>query len=144
LGDLDRLLAQTAAAGVHVDVRVSGEPHSLPADVELTAFRIVQEALTNVVKHASTPSCRLLLGYQITELSIEVIDDGLGCPVPVGAGRGAAGAEPLDEQAIPPGGHGIIGMRERVSIFHGQFNAGPVPGRGFRVTARLPLAQGAQ
>ncbi|MGC0419468.1 sensor histidine kinase [Embleya sp. AB8] len=120
LAELGRLVAGTAKAGVRVDAQVLGRVRVLPAGVELSAYRIVQEALTNVVKHAGTSSCRVTLDYGDDELAIEVVDAGRGCPAPVG-------------------GHGIIGMRERVGLCHGRFSAEALPGRGFRVAAGLPL-----
>jgi signal transduction histidine kinase len=173
LADLDRLVARTAGAGVRVDVTRFGQPRDLPASIDLSAYRIVQEALTNVVKHARTGSCRVLLGYRDDELTIEVTDGGAGMPVPelAGAGvwrHGAAapngtalmarngadlrgvgvldgtaaapdGAPAVPAGAIPGAGHGIIGMRERVTLLGGEFSAGPLPGYGFRVSARIPL-----
>jgi len=165
LAELDRLVARTAGAGVRVDVTRFGQPRELPPSIDLSAYRIVQEALTNVVKHAQTSSCRVLLGYRDDELTIEVTDNGAGMPAPelAGAGmaRGAAllsrngtaahGVGVLDAAPAPPGsgsvpagalpaaGHGIIGMRERVTLLGGQFSAGPLPGYGFRVTAHIPL-----
>jgi signal transduction histidine kinase len=169
LAELDRLVARTAGAGVRVDVTRFGRPRDLPSSIDLSAYRIVQEALTNVVKHARTSSCRVLLGYRDDELTIEVTDNGAGLAgagVADGgvahAGSGLAGAGVawhgpgvpsgtavlaregtslvLDSApALPGAGHGIIGMRERVSLLGGEFSAGPLPGYGFRVTARIPL-----
>ncbi|MGW4165218.1 sensor histidine kinase [Streptomyces sp. NPDC004788] len=123
LADLDRLTASTKDAGVHVDVRWLGERRPLPPDIDLAAFRIVQEALTNVVRHADIPDCRVTIGYQGGELTIEVADDGRG-----GSTSGT--------------GYGITGMRERVTLLRGQFTAGPRREGGFRVAARLPLSEG--
>ena len=162
LADLDRLVARTAGAGVRVDLTRFGQPRDLPASIDLSAYRIVQEALTNVVKHARTSSCRVLLGYRDDELTIEVTDDGAGMPAPelAGAGvsrHGTAGQnglpgvgvldgtpDPPDDgpapvASLPGAGHGIIGMRERVTLLGGEFSAGPLPGYGFRVSARIPL-----
>ncbi|MFE0044648.1 sensor histidine kinase [Streptomyces albireticuli] len=124
LADLDRLAAATADAGVRVDVRRRGEPRPLPADIELSAYRIVQEALTNVVRHAGTGSCRVTVDYGEEELSVEVVDDG----------RGTAGGAAPDGQ-----GFGLVGMRERAGLLHGTFSAGPRPEGGFRVAAGLPV-----
>jgi len=169
LADLDRLVARTAGAGVRVDVKRFGQPRDLPASIDLSAYRIIQEALTNVVKHAQTGSCRVLIGYRDDELTVEVTDDGAGMPDPELAGAGASragtgayrhvlngtashGVGLLDGAptprdiglAAPPlgltgAGHGIIGMRERVTLLGGEFSAGPLPGYGFRVSARIPL-----
>jgi signal transduction histidine kinase len=125
LADLDRLLAQTARAGVHVDMTITGSPRDLPAGIDLSAYRIVQEALTNVVKHAGVTTARATLDYREDELAIEITDLGRGRPV-------------IDGQ-VP--GHGLLGMRERVHVYGGSFRAAPMPGRGFRVAARLPLAE---
>ncbi|MFF3916000.1 sensor histidine kinase [Streptomyces sp. NPDC001852] len=124
LADVERLAAATAQAGVRVEVRVSGERRPLPADVDLSAYRIVQEALTNVVRHAGTGHCAVALDYGNEELSVEVVDDGRGVP-----GDG------------PDHGFGIVGMRERAALLHGRFSAGPRPEGGFRVVARLPLPE---
>lgn len=122
LADIDRLAAATADAGVLVDVRRSGEERPLPADIDMSAFRIVQEALTNVVRHAGTGRCRVLIDYGDEELSVEVVDDG----------RGATKNNAAH-------GFGLVGMRERVALLYGDLSAGPCPEGGFRVTARLPL-----
>ncbi|TDU73629.1 sensor histidine kinase [Streptomyces sp. KS 21] len=123
LADVEQLAAATADAGVRVDVRRSGEQRPLPTDIDLSAYRIVQEALTNVVRHAGTGRCRVAIDYGAEELSVEVVDDG----------RGATG----DSSAR---GFGIIGMRERVALLGGDLSAGPRTEGGFRVAARLPLA----
>jgi signal transduction histidine kinase len=136
LADLDRLMTRVGHAGVHVDLQVSGERRAVPAGVDLSAFRIIQEALTNVVKHAATPDCRVTLDYGQDELCIEILDEGRGCALPVGGPPGSAAA------AVPPG-HGLIGMGERVHLCGGQFSAGPRPDHGFRVAASLPLSGGA-
>ncbi|WP_037892991.1 sensor histidine kinase [Streptomyces xanthophaeus] len=123
LADVERLAAATAEAGIRVDVRRSGEQRALTADVDLSAYRIVQEALTNVVRHAGTGHCRVAIDYGNEELSVEVVDDGRGAT----AGHGSAR------------GFGIIGMRERVALLGGHLSAGPRAEGGFRVAARLPL-----
>jgi signal transduction histidine kinase len=143
LADLDRLISRTAGAGVEVDVVRGARPRELPASIDMSAYRIVQEALTNVVKHAQTSRCRVLIGCGDDELVIEVTDNGAGLHVPVMAGAGRqvpamAGAGSTGAG----GGHGIIGMRERVTLLGGEFSAGPLPGYGFRVSARIPLPPG--
>jgi signal transduction histidine kinase len=156
LADLDRLISRTASAGVQVDVTRCGQPREVPASIDLSAYRIVQEALTNVVKHARTSSCRVLIGYGQDELILEVTDNGAGLPVMAGAGASqhgsgmaqADGDPALADGAVLPAvsiggsGHGIIGMRERVSLLGGEFSAGPLPGYGFQVSAHIPLPAG--
>ena len=157
LADLDRLVSRTASAGVRVDVTRCGQPRNLPASLDLSAYRIVQEALTNVVKHARTSSCRVLIEYGQDELILEVTDNGAGLPAMAGAGMpgnslALAGGPPvLLAESSTPGwsvpdvagsGHGIIGMRERVSLLGGEFSAGPLPGYGFQVSAHIPLPAG--
>ena len=157
LADLDRLVSRTASAGVRVDLTRCGQPRNLPASLDLSAYRIVQEALTNVVKHARTSSCRVLIGYGQDELILEVTDNGAGLPAMAGAGVPgnslalAGGGPMLLAESSTPGwsvpdvagsGHGIIGMRERVSLLGGEFSAGPLPGYGFQVSAHIPLPAG--
>jgi len=121
LAGLDRLAATALDAGVQVDVDWRGSREPLPADIDASAFRIIQEAVTNVVRHAGTGQCQVCIGQQDGQLSIEVTDSGRG--------GSAAGT-----------GYGITGMRERAALLGGDFSAGPRPGGGFRVTARLPLS----
>ncbi|MFF3554742.1 sensor histidine kinase [Streptomyces tsukubensis] len=122
LGDLERLAEITGDGGVRVDLDRRGEHRELPAEVELSAFRIVQEAVTNVVRHAGTDRCRVVVDYREDELLVEITDDGRG------AAAAAAGS-----------GYGLTGMRERAVLLHGRFTAGPRPDGGFRVTAALPV-----
>jgi Histidine kinase len=124
LADLEQLAAVTLDAGVQVDVDWRGSREPLPADIDLPAFRIIQEAITNVVRHAGTDWCRVWIDQQDGQLSIEVTDGGRGGPV---AGP-AAGT-----------GYGITGMRERAALLGGDLQAGPRPGGGFRVAAQLPV-----
>jgi signal transduction histidine kinase len=123
LADLDRLVRDVGATGLPVDVRVEGERHDVPPGVDLTAYRIVQEALTNVIKHAGPARAVVTVGYEPGALALEVVDDGRGVN-----GRATAG------------GHGLLGMRERVGVYGGTFDAGPRTGGGFRVAVRLPYA----
>jgi signal transduction histidine kinase len=129
LAGLDRLIQRTRGAGVQVTLEVSGYQRPAPAGVDLSAYRIIQEALTNVVRHAGTGArCVVSVGYTDSDLVIRVTDDG-----------GLPAALPSASVAAPGTGHGIIGMRERVHLCDGTFGAGPVPGGGFQVTAALPL-----
>jgi len=117
-------LADTAAkAGVAVRVRFDGERRELPAEVDLSAYRIVQESVTNVVRHADTGQCSVAIAFRPREVVIEVLDDGRGG---------------LADAPRAGGGFGLAGMRERVALLHGSFDAGPRPEGGFRVAARIP------
>ncbi|MER7948660.1 sensor histidine kinase [Streptomyces sp. NPDC096079] len=130
LGALDRLAELTGNAGVRVAVRVAGAPRPLPPDIDLSAFRIVQEAVTNVVRHSGAGSCTVTVDHRGPDSLAVTVED--GGPVP-----GHARVNPG-----PGSGYGLTGMRERVAVLHGEFTAGPRPGGGFRVTARLPLPTG--
>lgn len=125
LAGLDRLISTTGAAGVRVELRRTGERRTLPAEVDLAAFRIVQEAVANVVRHARTDRCEVALDYGRDELVVAIADEGEG---PSGDGAG----------------YGLLGMRERAGLLGGDLTAGPGPDGGFRVSARLPLAGAAR
>ncbi len=131
LAGLDSLVERTAQAGVRMDLDVCGERHQLPAGLDLAAYRVIQEAITNVIKHAATDSCQVTVAYQEDTLTLEVTDSGSGAGWGGSGGRSGSGS--------PAIGHGIVGMRERVGMYGGEFQAAPLPGRGFRVTARFPL-----
>ncbi|WP_031065532.1 sensor histidine kinase [Streptomyces sp. NRRL WC-3742] len=120
LAELDRLVAGTAGAGVRVALTRDGEARPLPPEVDLAAYRIVQEAVTNVVKHSGTRDCHVTVQYGPRDLALSIVD--------LGGGSSAA----------PGTGYGLAGMRERVALLHGEFSAGPRPEGGFRVAARLP------
>jgi signal transduction histidine kinase len=122
LDHVNRLVEQAREAGLPVELRIEGEASQLPAGVDLTAYRLVQEGLTNVVKHAQATRAEVLVDYADGYLEVTVSDDGTG----VGNGDG--------------GGHGLVGMRERVSVYGGELDAGPQPGGGYRLRAKLPLA----
>jgi signal transduction histidine kinase len=119
---LGELVARTTAAGIPVETKVSGESRAVPASVDLAVYRIVQEALTNVARHARPASAVVRLAYGQDDVTVEVDDGGTHRA----GGNGTAG-------------NGIAGMRERVAALGGDFSAGPRPEAGFRVTARLPL-----
>jgi signal transduction histidine kinase len=122
LARIDDLVARTQAAGLPVSKRVEGVPRPLPAEVDLAAFRIVQEALTNVTRHARGAGATVKVGYEENALTVQVDDDG----------RGKAAT-------ITGGGRGIRGMSERAAALGGVVKAGPRDGGGFSVVARLPL-----
>lgn len=127
LGELERLIAQVRDAGLPVELINTGDPCCLPDGMDLAAYRIVQEALTNTVKHGGKATARVTLHHTPEALEIEVVDNGRGAAAPLLAG--AAG-----------GGHGLIGMRERVGMFGGELQTGPILPGGYRVWARLPLS----
>jgi signal transduction histidine kinase len=121
LGELERLVAETRRAGVRVELVVSGERVELPAGLELAAYRVVQEALTNVIKHAQPATAHVRLSYSPSELAVEVADDG---------------SRPSRSH---DGGRGIAGMRERVALYAGELTVGARTAGGFQVRARFPI-----
>jgi signal transduction histidine kinase len=127
LADISAMAIQLRAAGLPVTVHTVGEPGHIREDVSLTGYRIVQEALTNVVKHAGPAAATVTLTFGDT-LDIEVTDDGRGAAAGLAAG-------------LPGAGHGMAGMRERVAMLNGKLAAGPRPGGGYRVHAVIPLEE---
>ena len=122
LGSLQSLVKQMRASGLPVQLRIEGEPVHLPAGIDLSAYRIVQEALTNVVKHAGDASAEVVIRYGARALELDVVDDGRGrAPSRNGSG------------------HGLIGMRERVALYDGTLETGTRDGGGYAVRARLPF-----
>jgi signal transduction histidine kinase len=146
LGDLTQLVEQVRAAGVPVELDLHGEPACLPQDVELSLYRIVQEALTNVVKHAGPAHAQVAISFASDAVEVEIVDDGRGSKSGTGDRNGArservvSSTRPIEDvpsqEALH---HGIIGMRERVALFGGSLAVGAGPDGGFRVVARLPL-----
>jgi signal transduction histidine kinase len=130
LSSLDQLVAPIRDTGLAVEVRRRGDPVQLPAGQELTAFRIVQEALTNTLKHSGASSARVSLDFEPTQLTIEVVDDG----------RGGASMAADPDAAERAGGHGLVGIEERVSLYGGTLSSGPLAEGGWQVLATLPLA----
>ena len=126
IGELDALAASVRAAGLPVNLVIDGDLAALPATVDVSVYRIVQEALTNVLKHAGRARADVTIGCAEEAVTIEVTDDGT--------------AESIHED--PAGGHGLAGMRERAAAFGGELAAGPRPGGGYAVRARLPLGDG--
>ena len=121
LDSLDDLLERVGRAGLPVRLHVDGEVSPLPRAIDLSAYRILQEGLTNALKHASASRADVTVRYGPDELEVEVIDDGAGATTNDGLG------------------HGLVGIRERVKIYGGDMNAGPAPEGGFVLRARLPL-----
>jgi signal transduction histidine kinase len=117
---LDDLAEQVRAAGLPVVLRVEGTLREIPAGVDLSAYRIVQEALTNTLNHAQASAAEVTVRRMDGVLELEVVDDGRS-------------------HGLPEGGHGLIGMRERATLLGGEVDAGPTEGGGFRVRARLPI-----
>jgi signal transduction histidine kinase len=124
LDELERLTKELDGAGVPVDVAFTGARVELPRGVDLTAYRIVQEALTNVLKHAGPARASVLVGYEPHQVRLEITDDGRGVN-----GRASGG------------GHGLVGMHERVAVYGGTLQTGPQAGGGFKVVACLPFGE---
>ena len=131
LDALAELATRVEAAGVPVEVVVQGERPAVPAGVDLAAYRIAQEALTNVLKHAGRAQARLVVAYEPRALHLEVVDDGQGASAPTGPAPGHRD------------GQGLVGMRERAAMYDGRVEAGPRPGGGYRVAATLRFAPAA-
>jgi signal transduction histidine kinase len=123
LEQMEKLVEHTREAGLPVELKIEGEPIELPPGIDLTAYRLVQEGLTNAMKHAQARRAEVVVRYGDDDVEVLVTDDGLG------GGEGDGG-----------GGHGLVGMRERVSVYGGELEAGPRPGGGFRLRARLPVS----
>ena len=129
LGRLQSLIDGVAAGGLPIDLHVSGSQRGLPAGLDLAAYRVVQEGLTNVMKHAGQAKTTVTVDYGATMLVIEVADDGRRNP----------GASPAGPDVMPGTGRGLIGLRERVTMYGGDFDAGRRPGGGWQVHAKIPL-----
>jgi signal transduction histidine kinase len=121
LQHLDKLVDQVRESGLNVELKVEGDVAKLPASVDLAAYRLVQEGLTNTLKHAQAHRAEVLVRYGNGEVEVVVADDGNG----TGGGTG--------------GGHGLVGLRERIAVAGGELDAGPRTGGGFQVRARLPM-----
>lgn len=123
LRDLPTLVGQVREAGLPVELELTGEPRQLPVGLELSAYRIVQEALTNALKHAGEAQATVRVAYGPESLELEIVDDGAGAPAPATTG----------------GGHGLVGMRERVALYGGRFEADRRASGGFAVRVLLPI-----
>lgn len=122
LQHLDRLVEQAGEAGLPVEVQIEGDAQELPAGVDLTAYRLVQEALTNAIKHARASSAQVVVRYEDGAVELLITDDGRG----------------FSDGTVESGGHGLVGMRERVAVYGGELEAGPKPEGGYALRARLP------
>jgi len=128
LDQLPALIEQVQDSGVTVDLVVEGAPTALPASLDLAAYRVVQEALTNIVKHAgSSAASTVFVRYTADSVELEILDEGARAP------ERAPG--------LPSGGHGLVGLRERVHLYGGTLEAGHRPGGGYRICARVPVPQ---
>jgi signal transduction histidine kinase len=123
LAAVDELLGRVRAAGLDVRLTAEGKRSGVPPGLDLTAYRIIQEALTNALRHANASQARVSISYSPRSIALEVADDGIG----------ASG------DASTVAGHGVAGMRERAALYGGKLTAGPNPGHGYRVHAELPL-----
>jgi signal transduction histidine kinase len=128
LDQVPALIDRVGAAGLNAELTVTGTRRPLPSGLDLAAYRIIQEALTNVLKHAGPASTAIHIEYRPRELRIKISDDGR--PLDSGA---------ADRQPPRPGGRGLIGLRERIAVYRGELDAGPRPGGGWVVSARIPL-----
>jgi signal transduction histidine kinase len=126
LSQVDKLLLRTRAAGIPAQLRIEGDPYTLPPGLDLAAYRVIQEAVTNVIKHAGPASVLIWLRFRAGCLELEITDSGVG-----------PDAENL---ASSESRHGLIGMRERIALFGGELWTGPAEGGGFAVRARVPVA----
>ena len=133
LQDVEALVAHVEAAGLPVRLAVEGEPVTLPPGLDLSAYRIVQEGLTNSLKHSGASQAEVQVRYGPQELEVEVRDDGTGGAP---AGNGHDGGKGGSDKGL---GHGLVGVRERVKIYGGQMSAGPSRAGGYVLRARFPL-----
>jgi signal transduction histidine kinase len=122
LASLEGLVKQVREAGLPVELQIEGEQLTLPPGVDLSAYRIVQEALTNTLKHAGHAHAQVVVRYSSSTVELDIVDDGGGPPA-----------------TLNGSGHGLIGMRERAALYGGHLEAGPRPGGGYAVRARLPV-----
>jgi signal transduction histidine kinase len=123
LADVPMLVSQLRDAGLPVELRVEGTPRELPVGIELSAYRVIQEGLTNALKHAGRASAAVRIRYGAGSLELEITDDGAG-----------------DAAGVPGGGHGLVGIRERVALYGGELQAGQRAGGGFVLRVLLPTA----
>jgi signal transduction histidine kinase len=122
LRQIETLISRVRDAGLTVDLSIEGEPVDLPPGIDGSAYRIVQEALTNALTHAEATSATVRVRYEVDRLALEITDTGTG---------------PMPKEARP--GHGLVGMRERVALYGGRLETGVAPGGGYRILASLPI-----
>jgi signal transduction histidine kinase len=122
VADIETLVGQMHSAGLEVELRVEGERREIPVGIDLSAYRIVQEGLTNALKYAGEATTAVRVRYGVESLEIEILDDGRGRP-----------------SEVEQGGHGLVGMRERVALYGGTLDAGRRPAGGFAVRVLLPI-----
>lgn len=143
LSRLSPLIDRIAFAGLPVEVRISGEPRPLPAGIDVTAYRIIQEALTNALKHGDGVKAEVTVRYADQALRVEVLNSGpsvlTGDRIPGHTGKPAPAASTAPRPKADGAGHGLVGLRERVAVYGGDFDARRRLGGGYRVRARLPL-----
>ena len=125
LRDLDVLVAEMASSNVPVELIIEGERPDVPVGIDVSAYRIVQEALTNVIRHAAGAPAVVTIRYSTDAVTVEIVDEGSSAAMPAGT----------------PGGQGLVGMRERVALYDGEFDAGHRPEGGFHVSARIPIME---
>ena len=130
LAEVPSLVEQVGRAGLQVELVVEGTEAALPPGVDLSAYRIVQEALTNAVKHGGSGRARVLVRYGADDLQLQIRDEG---------GTTGGNGSPVEGRPEAGPGRGLLGMRERVNLFGGELDAGPGPDGGFTVEARLPI-----
>lgn len=124
LQHVERLIEQARDAGLPVQLRIEGEAKQLPPGIDLTAYRLVQEGLTNAIKHAGATQAEVVVRYGAGDVELVVSDDGRG----------------ISDGSAESGGHGLVGMRERVAVYDGELEAGPQPKGGYALRVRLPLS----
>jgi signal transduction histidine kinase len=134
LARVEDLASDVRAAGLRLGLEVSGDLGDLPRALDIAAYRVAQEALTNVLRHAPRAATTMRVSHEGNVVRLVVVDDG--------AGTGAGGVTALEPGTTRVGGHGLVGMRERTAMFGGSFDAGPVPGGGFEVRAAFPVPRG--
>ncbi|HEY2673425.1 MAG TPA: ATP-binding protein, partial [Rugosimonospora sp.] len=134
LAQLDALVAGTVTAGLPVTLCVEGAPRPLERGLDLAAYRVVQEGLTNALKHAPGASTRVLVRYRPDELQIDVLDQGMAAGERQSGGERQGGGDVTEDSR-----RGLLGLRERIAPYRGTFTAGRAAGGGYRIRARFPL-----